>query len=338
MSLTIYDISEKAGVSIATVSRVLNGSSKVKESTRKKIMDIIDEYGYTPNSSARAMGLKSMQTIGILCADSSDIFLAKAVYYLEQNLQANGYEAILCCTGYNLDVKINYANLIHSKKVDGLILVGSNFIGESEQENQYIKDSSSQVPVMVLNASYHHDNVYCILCDDMNSMYRAATEMYESGIHDILYLYKSLSYSGRKKLDGFRMAMQSQKSKNYEDLILRVPEEITSLENIADYVSDFAKKGHTFHGVIAADDELGISAVKYAQKCNLKIPEDLSVIGYNNSMLTQCCTPELTSIDNQLETQTRCLVKTLIGVLSGQEMPQKTVFSGTLVKRKTTNF
>lgn len=338
MSLTIYDISEKAGVSIATVSRVLNGSSKVKESTRKKIMDIIDEYGYTPNSSARAMGLKSMQTIGILCADSSDIFLAKAVYYLEQNLQANGYEAILCCTGYNLDVKKNYANLILSKKVDGLILVGSNFIGESEQENQYIKDSSSQVPVMVLNASYHHDNVYCILCDDMNSMYRAATEMYESGIHDILYLYKSLSYSGRKKLDGFRMAMQSQKSKNYEDLILRVPEEITSLENIADYVSDFAKKGHTFHGVIAADDELGISAVKYAQKCNLKIPEDLSVIGYNNSMLTQCCTPELTSIDNQLETQTRCLVKTLIGVLSGQEMPQKTVFSGTLVKRKTTNF
>ena len=338
MSLTIYDISEKAGVSIATVSRVLNGSSKVKESTRKKIMDIIDEYGYTPNSSARAMGLKSMQTIGILCADSSDIFLAKAVYYLEQNLQASGYEAILCCTGYNLDVKKNYANLILSKKVDGLILVGSNFIGESDQENQYIKDSSSQVPVMVLNASYHHDNVYCILCDDMNSMYRAATEMYESGIHDILYIYKSLSYSGRKKLDGFRMAMQSQKAKDYEERILRIPEEITSLEKIADYISDYAKKGHKFHGVIAADDELGISAVKYAQKHNLKIPEDVSVIGYNNSILTQCCTPELTSIDNQLETQTRCLVKTLIGVLSGQEMPQKTVFSGTLVKRKTTNF
>ena len=82
MSVTIYDISEKAGVSIATVSRVLNGSTKVKESTRKKIMDIIDEYGYTPNSSARAMGLKAMQTIGILCADSSDIFLAKAVHGL----------------------------------------------------------------------------------------------------------------------------------------------------------------------------------------------------------------------------------------------------------------
>lgn len=338
MSVTIYDISEKAGVSIATVSRVLNGSTKVKESTRKKIMDIIDEYGYTPNSSARAMGLKAMQTIGILCADSSDIFLAKAVYYLEQNLQASGYESLLCCTGYNLDAKKNYVDLILSKKVDGLILVGSNFIGEVEQENQYIIDSSAQVPVMILNASYHHDNVYCILCDDMNSMYRSATEMYEAGIHDILYLYNSLSYSGRKKLDGFRMAMQSQHVDDYEDRILKTPEGMTNLEDIADYISEYAKSGHTFHGVMTADDQLGIAAVKYAQKNGLSIPGDLSVIGYNNSILTDCCTPELTSIDNQLETQTRCLVKTLIGVLSGQEMPHKTAFSGTLVKRKTTDF
>ena len=338
MSLTIYDISEKAGVSIATVSRVLNGSTKVKESTRKKIMDIIDEYGYTPNSSARAMGLKSMQTIGILCADSSDIFLAKAVYFLEQNLQAAGYESLLCCTGYNLDARKNYVNLILSKKVDGLILVGSNFIGEVEQENQYIIDSSAKVPVMVLNASYHHDNVYSILCDDMNSMYRAATEMYESGIHDILYLYNSLSYSGRKKLDGFRMAMQSQHKKDYEELICHLPDNITAMEDVAEFISDYASKGHHFNGVITADDQLGIAAVKYAQNNNLRIPEDLSVIGYNNSILTDCCTPELTSIDNQLETQSRCLVKTLIGVLSGQDMPHKTVFSGTLVKRKTTAF
>ena len=334
----LIDISEKAGVSIATVSRVLNGSSKVKASTRQKIMDIIDEYGYTPNSSARAMGLKSMQTIGILCADSSDIFLAKAVYYLEQNLQANGYESLLCCTGYNLDAKKNYVNLILSKKVDGLILVGSNFIGEAETENQYIKDSSSKVPVMVLNASYHHDNVYCILCDDRNSMYRAATEMYESGIHDILYIYNSLSYSGRKKLDGFRMAMQSQKKEGYEDLICQIPSDLSNLEEISDYLADFEKAGHSFNGVIASDDQLGIAAVKYAQKKGLRIPEDLSVIGYNNSILTDCCTPELTSIDNQLETQTRTLVKTLIGVLSGQDMPHKTVFSGTLVKRNTTSF
>lgn len=338
MSLTIYDISEKAGVSIATVSRVLNGSSKVKESTRKKIMDIIDEYGYTPNSSARAMGLKSMKTIGILCADSSDIFLAKAVYYLEQNLQANGYESLLCCTGYNLDVRKNYIDLILSKKVDGLILVGSNFIGSTEEENAYIRDCSKKVPVMILNASYHHDNVYCVLSDDVNSVYRATIGMIESGIRDILYLYNSTSYSGRKKLDGFRMAMESQKIQDYEQLILKVPDELTEMEDIANFLTDFTRAGHSFHGVITADDQLGIAAVKYGQQNGLNIPEDLSIIGYNNSILTSCCTPELTSIDNQLEAQTRHLVKTLLGVLSGQVMPQKTVFPGNLVRRKTTRF
>ena len=79
--MTIYDISEKAGVSIATVSRVLNGSAKVSPATRKKVLDVIDACGYAPNAFARGLGLRSLRTIGILCADSSDLFLAKAVYY-----------------------------------------------------------------------------------------------------------------------------------------------------------------------------------------------------------------------------------------------------------------
>ena len=70
----------------------------------------------------------------------------------------------------------------------------------------------------------------------------------------------------------------------------------------------------------------------------LKIPDDFSVIGYNNSMLTSCCNPELTSVDNRLETQTHQLVQTLIGVLSGEEMPKKSIFSGKLIKRGTTLF
>lgn len=118
----------------------------------------------------------------ILCADSSDLFLAKAVYFLEQELQANGYESLLCCTGYNPDIKKNYLNLILSKKVDSIILVGSHFIGFNEDENQYIKDVSTQIPIMLLNASFDHPNVYSTLCDDYGTMFEAATEMIQSGI------------------------------------------------------------------------------------------------------------------------------------------------------------
>ena len=84
--MTIYDISEKAGVSIATVSRVLNGSNNVSEKTKKKVLDVINQYEYTPNAFARGLGLNTMKTIGIMCADSSDPYLAKAIYYIDQKV------------------------------------------------------------------------------------------------------------------------------------------------------------------------------------------------------------------------------------------------------------
>ena len=336
--MTIYDISKKAGVSIATVSRVLNGSDKVRPSTRKKVMDIIEKYDYTPNAFARGMGLQSLRTIGILCADSSDLFLAKAVYYLEQELQANGYESLLCCTGYNMDIKRNYLNLILSKKVDAVILVGSNFIGTTEEENQYIKDVSSQVPIMLLNASFDYPNVYSTTCDDYTTMFESASAMLDAGIEDILYLYNSTSYSGIKKLNGFKAAMEARNISNYEKLIHFYDGVPQQMDDIAIFVEKIANKKLAFHGAIASDDSLAIGIIKYAQKKGISVPEDLSVIGYNNSMLTTCCTPELTSIDNRLETQTHQLIQTLLGVLSGEEMPKKSIFSGKLIKRGTTLF
>lgn len=336
--MTIYDISKKAGVSIATVSRVLNGSDKVRPSTRKKVMDIIEKYDYTPNAFARGMGLQSLRTIGILCADSSDLFLAKAVYYLEQELQANGYESLLCCTGYNLDIKRNYLNLILSKKVDGIILVGSNFIGTTEEENQYIKDVSAQVPIMLLNASFDYPNVYSTTCDDYTTMFESTSAMLDAGIKDILYLYNSNSYSGIKKLNGFKAAMEARNISGYEKLIHFYEGDPQQMDDIAVFVEKIAKKRPIFHGAIASDDSLAIGIIKYAQRKGLSVPEDLSVIGYNNSMLTTCCTPELTSIDNRLETQTHQLIQTLLGVLSGEEMPKKSIFSGKLIKRGTTLF
>ena len=338
MAMTIYDISKKTGVSIATVSRVLNGSENVRPSTRQKVMDAIDEYGYAPNAFARGMGLHSLKTIGILCADSSDLFLAKAVYYLEQELQANGYESLLCCTGYNPDSKKNYLNLILSKKVDSIILVGSNFIGSTEAENQYIKDASSRVPIMLLNASVDYPNVYSTLCDDYGSMFEATDRMIRSGIRDILYLYDCESYSSKKKLAGFCDAMKERHIPDYEKMIYFYDGNIEQLNEIAAFVARIAKNGPAFHGIIASDDSLAVGSIKYAQKNKIRIPEDLSVIGYNNSMLTDCCTPELTSVDNRLEALTHQLVQTLLGVLSGEEMPKTSVFSGKIIKRGTTLF
>ena len=334
--MTIYDISEKAGVSIATVSRVLNGSNNVSEKTKKKVLDVINQYEYTPNAFARGLGLNTMKTIGIMCADSSDLYLAKAIYFLEQQLRTNGYDSILCCTGYNLEDKISSMNLLINKKVDGIILVGSNFIYENEADNKYICDAANQVPIMLLNAALDAHNVYSIVSDDFTSMYNATIQMIETGIEDIIYFYDSTSYSGKRKLAGYRAAMEEHgllKSGNYLQFYTGSHEDIPAM---TEHLLKLRDKGLTFHGIIAADDTLALSAIRYAKDANLQIPEDLSIIGYNNSMLTHCCDPELTSIDNKLDTLCQHLITTLMGILGGNEMPKKTIFSGELITRGTT--
>jgi LacI family transcriptional regulator/LacI family asc operon transcriptional repressor len=132
--------------------------------------------------------------------------------------------------------------------------------------------------------------------------------------------------------------MEAKNIPNYENLICFYDGNVQEIANVTAFIEKQARSGKQFHGVITSDDALAVAAVKYAQQAGLRIPDDLSIIGYNNSVLTNCCTPELTSIDNKLEIQTHQLVQTLLGVLEGREMPKKSLFSGRLIERGTTNF
>ncbi len=337
--MTIYDISEKAGVSIATVSRVLNGSSNVSDRTRQRVLDVIEQYGYTPNAFARGLGLNTMKTIGIMCADSSDLYLAKALYHIETKLQVNGYDSILSCTGYDPERKAYSMNLLLSKKVDAIILVGSNFIYDNKKDNQYIIDAAGQVPVMLLNAALKVPNVYSVLTDDYHSMYEATRYLVGTGIRDIIYFYNSNSYSGKRKLAGFCKAMdeldEATGSKGHGQIQFYNGSH-EDIPNMAATLKRLRENGHIFHGILAADDVLALGAVKYAREASLRIPEDLSIIGYNNSMLVNCCEPGLTSIDNKLEPMCNQLINTLMSVLGGKEMPREVTFTGRLVLRGTT--
>jgi LacI family transcriptional regulator/LacI family asc operon transcriptional repressor len=336
--MTIYDISKKAGVSIATVSRVLNGSTNVKPRTRKKVMDIIEQYGYKPNAFARGLGLNSMKTIGILCADASDLYLAKAIYFIEQNLRENGYNSVLCCTGYEMHSRKESLNLLLSQHVDSVVMVGSNFIMNNSEDNQYVRDAAATVPIMLLNADFDCPNVYCTLCDDYKATQDATEKMLASGTKDILYLYNSNSYSGLKKLAGFQNALLSHDipvKKQMQQCFKGSHEDIDGVKN---FVEGLYKKGLKFDGIVTSEDFLAIGAMNFARANNINVPGDLQIIGYNNSILTLCSEPDISSVDNRLEDMCIQLVKTLIGTLSQNEMPQKTIFSGELIKRGSTNF
>lgn len=332
--MNIYDISKKAGVSIATVSRVLNGNEKVSEKTRQKILEIIKESGYKPNAFARGLGLNTMRTVGILCANSADIYLAQAVYYMERELRKNDYNSILCCCGYELEAEQKYLQLLLSKKVDAVVLVGSNFIESSREKNQYIIDAATEVPVIILNGYLEADNVYCSLCDDREATWRVTRKLLESGRQKLLYLCRTPSYSGQKKTEGFRQAFSEMDIKLEES---RIQVFNGTIPETKELLFELNKNGIEFDGVLASDDELAIGALKYAKERGIGIPEDMAIVGYNNSKMGLCSEPELTTVDNKLEFSCINASTVLMKVLEGGTMPSKIMFSADIIARGTTD-
>ena len=338
--MNIYDISRKAGVSTATVSRVINGSSNVSEKTRQVVLAAIEESGYTPNAFARGLGLNTMQTVGILCADCSDPYLARAVYYIEQNLRRGGYDSLLMCTGFELDSKQSCLNLLMSKRVDGIIFVGSNYVEHIDSANDYIRAAAVSIPVMLVNGSLSAQGVYSTLCDDFAALSELTERFLRSGRRNLVYIYNSDSYSGRKKLEGFRSTLDRNAVPPDDRRICRIASSDASAINEAyAAIERLVRSGVEIDGVIASEDIIAIGALKYARDNGLRIPEDLFAAGFNNSDIALCCEPELTTVDNRLELLCRHSVSALMAVLSGDTaVPEKAVFSGEIVERKTTAF
>ena len=333
--MNIYDVSKKAHVSIATVSRVLNGNPNVSDKTRSRVLEVMKELGYTPNVFARGLGLNTMKTIGIMCSDSSDPYLANAIYYLERELRINGYDSILCCTGNLLDNKQKYFNLLLSKRVDAIILAGSKFVEMKPKDNQYILDAAGDLPIMLVNGYLDGNNIYSTVCDDHAAMYQSADSLIRSGRDKILYLYTSHSYSGQNKLKGYKDALEAHGLPVSEDYIHQCPKDVMASRELLIQLYD---AGLSFQAVMTSDDSLAVGAVKFANSKGISIPDDCSIIGYNNSILSVCTDPELTSVDTKIESLCTTTINTLMGVFGGGNVPSRTTIAADLIKRQTTNF
>lgn len=331
--MNIYDVSSKANVSIATVSRVLNGNPNVSPQTRQKVLSVMKELGYTPNVFARGLGLNTMNTIGIVCCDSSDLYLANAIFYLEQGLRTFGYDALLCCTGYSLKTKMNYMKLMLSKRVDAIIIVGSMFLDSDEQNNQYILDAAKQIPVFLVNGHLEGKNIHCTLCDDYQAVLSATNLLIAAGHTSLFYLYSSESYSGRNKLRGFTDACALNGIPAHYKML---PYSSELIQQSRELLLHLHEDGSRFNGILSSDDALAVGAVKYAIAKGISIPTDFSVVGYNNSILATCCEPELSSVDTRITSLCDHTVHAVMEVLNGGTISDDTVISAQFIERSTT--
>ena len=180
---TILDVAEKAGVSIATVSRVVNDSPLVSEKTKAKVRKVMEENNYTPNVFARGLGLGTMKTIGIVCPDVADAYMAQGVAFIERNLRESGYDCILQCSGKNPeDAKAAVTNILN-KKIDALFLIGSFYMfnGDNDPNTDYIREAAKNVPVFLINGYVEGQNIYGALCDDKAAVEQAVNLLISEG-------------------------------------------------------------------------------------------------------------------------------------------------------------
>lgn len=337
MLMTIQDIARLAKVSVATVSRVLNGSASVTEQTKDKVLSVIHEHDYTPNAFARGLGLNSMRTAGILCVDPADPnacpSLQFAIGYVQRELRKQNYDSLLYCISYDMEEKESSIQSMLDRRVDAIIIIGSFFIENAVKNNLCIIKAADTTPVWLVNGALPNvPNVYSVRCDDFIGTHTVTQSMIAAGSKDILMLYNASTYSEQQKIKGYQAALDEAGIPVRGNYIRRcgnnVHTAMAELESQAD-------SGLKFDGVVATEDELAIGALKFAASRLVAVPEQLRVAGYANSKLAVYSTPELTSVDHNVESLCITTVALLVNQLMGKRTPTDTVVKPELVYRES---
>ncbi len=325
--MNIQTVADKAKVSVATVSRVINKTAKVSKDAERRVLSAIKELGYLPNALAKGLRTNnSLKLIGIICTDVTDFYYAQAVAALERELRTRGFESLLACTGNDTAVRYEALNGMLRKNVDAIILVGSVF---SEQNNPNIKRAASLLPVFIINGIIDCENTFSVYCDDFAAMVECCRALIDSGRRNILYLYDADSFSGRRKADGFKFAAD-QAGIDYK--MLKCEKETKSVENT---VSVALNNDRNVDAIAASEDFLAVAALNCAQEAGFSVPESIAVTGYNNSTIAELSRPKLTSVDNRIDDICIKAVQELSDVLNGNNAPKSTEIPYRIVKRQS---
>lgn len=327
MNITIYDIAQKCNVSIATVSRVLNGSNRVSEKTKARILEVMREMGYKPNPFARGLGLDSMKIVGVICTDVADIFYAHAVSFLEEGLRKHHFDVMLSNTGTDNGRNAKYITDMAAKHVDAIITIGTPF--SSEGDIRQLCQIAERTPVITINSDYHQPNMYSVVCNEKEGMRQVIHRLAQKKHHSILYIYDSLTYSGRHKLNGVREGLR-ELALDSSQLIYQIPRTLDDAEAL---IERLVAEQIYFDAIVTSEDVLAIGAQRAAHR----LGKDVPVIGCNNSILAQCATPTITSLDNKLENLCNAAVRIVMDLTEkgNDAVPVRTEFLADLVERES---
>ena len=287
--MTIYDIAREAGVSIATVSRVMNGG-KVGKATRIKVQAVLDSCDYQPSQVAKGLATRQSRCVAVMTMDIRDVHHAAIAYEIERTMATAGYSTILCNLGGTPARAGEYLRTLNAQQIIGVFFVGSIFV--TPQCREYIAKYVPNIPILFANAVLPLPNAYGVLSDEEDGTYHAVKRCYRA----------------ERSIEGGQFV-----------------------------TTHILQQDPNTDAIVFSEDTTAVGCLHALQVTGKRIPDEVAVIGCNNSVYCTICYPQLTSIDNSLHETGRMAAKQMIRLLNHESDVEKTIcLPCRLVLRDTT--
>ena len=319
MTVTIYDVAREANVSMATVSRVVNGNQNVKPATRKKVLDVIERLEYRPNAVARGLASKKTTSVGVIIPDISNNLYAELARGIEDIAAMYRYNIILSNSDQNEAKELELLNTMLGKQVDGIVMMSDHVTDKLANAIR-----QSPVPIVLAGSIIQNHTIPTVNIDYFQAAFDAIQLFIEKGHKEISFVSGPLEYTinGEYKLAAYKKALQQANIEVNEQLIDATDgtydEAILSWEN-------FTQKGHVPTAIFAGSDEIALGIIHAVQDSGKRVPEDVEVISFENSKLARMVRPQLTSVALPLYDIGAVSMRLLTKLLNKEEVEDKNV-------------
>jgi LacI family transcriptional regulator, galactose operon repressor len=287
---TMKRVAERAGVSIATVSRVINRKGYVAPDLQEKVLQAMESLHYQPSALARGLRRRETQTVGVLVPQLAQPFFSSLGYAIEKTLFANQYRAFLCSAEEDQEKESAYIDMLLRQRVDGIILVPT---GQSLTNVQRLL--RAKVPIVVVDRDLPELDIDRVLCDNFGGAYEICSHLIELG-HRRIGVIGSPQYSEAlvRRLAGVKKALSEAGNELADELLVMTEDEQFKFGFSA--TRQFLQLDRPPTAVIALTDIIGVGALHAAWKAGLALPYDLSVTGFDDVALASYTLPELTTV------------------------------------------
>jgi LacI family transcriptional regulator len=330
---SLKDIATLSGVSIATVSRVINDNGRFSEETRQKVLKVIEETGYKMNYNAKSLRMNRSFTIGILVPDISNYFFADVVQKIEEILFDKGYSTIICNTARSQEKETAYLKMLEGKGVDGLIVIS----GAEAFDFDYAP-SDKHIPYICIDREpkTRKDTIF-ISSNHYQGAFKATEELINSGCqHPLIAMHSRKSTSTRERFSGFKDALKKNNivfsSKNH--LLNIDPDKQNFLKLIETYLTENPK----IDGIFCINDSIALETMLVLRQLNKSVPKDIKIIGFDDTPAAKYAFPPLSSVKQDTDKIAKVAVDNLLNLIQHpNETDQLLIVPVSLISRQSTN-